>query len=810
MRNRRVVRIGFASPPARGVIIFAMAVSGDTGGVRRLRVMIRGVVQGVGFRPFVYRLATGAGLGGWVVNSAQGVFLEVEGPSAALDGFLTRLRTDAPPRASIQSLEWSLLEPAGLGAFEIRESDGSGPRTTLVMPDVAVCANCLREMFDPEDRRYLYPFTNCTNCGPRYSILEALPYDRPNTTMRGFRMCADCAAEYNNPLDRRFHAQPIACPACGPRLALWRAVGTTDVAASGGEALLAACEALRRGEIIAVKGLGGFHLMADAGREAAVRRLRERKRREAKPLALMAPDMGWARRLCFVAPAEERLLASPESPIVLMARRPDAPVASAVAPDNPTLGVMLPYTPLHHLLLREMGVPLVATSGNLSDEPICTDEREAAARLGGIADWLLVHDRPIARAVDDSVARVLCGREQVLRRARGYAPLPIVLPGLEWAGGAVFAAGAHLKNTVAVTAGGGVVLSQHIGDLDTAESHAAFVRTAESLAALYGVRPSAAACDLHPDYHSTHYARSLGLPVAAVQHHHAHLLACLAENDLRGPALGVVWDGTGYGTDGTIWGGEFLIAELSSADFRRAGHLRPFRLPGGDAAAREPRRAALAVLFDTLGPEAFSLRHLPTLGAFTAEELRVLRTMLESGVHCPVTTSAGRLFDAVASLCGLRQRSTFEGQAAMELEFAAAGTEGSGDFVKENNENFAGPHYEYSFTTADGYFVIDWRPAVRAILADIHKGCPARFISIGFHIMLTHSIVSAARHVGLERVVLTGGCFQSRLLTEGAVSALSAAGFKPVWHQRVPPNDGGIALGQVVAALAGRGSGGRG
>ncbi|MCX7718921.1 MAG: carbamoyltransferase HypF [Candidatus Sumerlaeaceae bacterium] len=787
-----------------------MTMTGDTGGLRRLRVVIRGVVQGVGFRPFVYRLAREAGLGGWVVNSAQGVFLEVEGMAGALDDFLTRLRTQAPPRASIQSLEWSLLEPAGLGPFEIRESDECGPRTAVVMPDVAVCADCLREMFDPADRRYLYPFINCTNCGPRYSIIEALPYDRPNTTMRRFAMCADCATEYNNPLDRRFHAQPIACPACGPRLALWRGVVAGEVAASGHEALRAAAAALRRGEIVAVKGLGGFHLMADAAQGGAVRRLRERKRREAKPLALMVPDMGWARRLCVVSASEERLLASPESPIVLMARRTDAPVAAEVAPDNPSLGVMLPYTPLHHLLLREAGLPLVATSGNLSDEPICTDEREAAVRLGAIADWLLVHDRPIARAVDDSVVRVLCGREQVLRRARGYAPLPVMLPGLVAEGETIFAAGAHLKNTVALTAAGGVVLSQHIGDLDTAESHEAFVRTAASLQGLYGASPSVAACDLHPDYHSTHYARSLGLPVRAVQHHHAHLLACLAENDLRGPALGVVWDGTGYGLDGTIWGGEFLIAELSSPQFRRAGHLRPFRLPGGDAAAREPRRAALAVLFDTLGPEVFSLQHLPTLGAFTPEELRVLRAMLESGVHCPVTTSAGRLFDAVASLAGLRQRSTFEGQAAMELEFAAGGMETCRDFVKENNENLNGPHYEYSFTTTHGNFVIDWRPAVRAILADIHEGYPARFISVGFHSMLTRCIVSAARHAGVEHVVLTGGCFQNRLLTEGAVAALSAAGFVPVWHQRVPPNDGGVALGQVVAALAWRGGGGKG
>ncbi len=658
----------------------------------RLKLAVRGAVQGVGFRPFVFRLAEELKLAGWVNNSPQGVFIEVEGPRPALEKFLLRLETEKPPRSFIQSLESSWLDSVGYKNFEIRASETGGGKTALVMPDIATCPDCLREIFDPKNRRHRYPFTNCTNCGPRFSIIESLPYDRANTSMRQFVMCPACQAEYDNPRDRRFHAQPNACPVCGPHLELFECGDTSPLSKRGhvravqnNDALVAAAEALRRGQIVAVKGIGGFHLMVDARNEAAVKRLRERKHREEKPFALMFPTLDSGKSVCEVSPLEERLLRSPEAPVVLLRRRRQSQIsnlkfqiAEGVAPNNPNLGVMLPSNPLQHLLMAELGFPIVATSGNLSDEPICTDEREALERLGGIADVFLVHNRPIVRHVDDSIVRVMLGREMVLRRARGYAPLPISIPvaadvrrlksrsqnqsepphvgGYE----TILAVGAHLKNAVALAVGNQVFISQHIGDLETEPASDAFRRVIADFEKLYDARPEIIAADLHPDYLSTKFAsetccqRPAGssdssagkMPAAhffGVQHHIAHVLSCMAENEIAPPALGVSWDGTGYGLDGTIWGGEFF--QIADGHIERIAHLRPFRLPGGDKAVREPRRPAIGLLYEMFGDAAFEMKHLPPFQDVTPVESGALRGMLRRKLNSPPTSSIGRLFE---------------------------------------------------------------------------------------------------------------------------------------------------------------------
>ena len=745
----------------------------------RLAITIRGAVQGVGFRPFIYRLATELGLNGWVLNSGQGVFIEVEGVREALTQFLVRIGKERPPRAFIQSLESSVLDAVGYDQFKIAYSEKDGPKTALVLPDIATCSDCLREILEPADRRYRYPFTNCTNCGPRFTIIEALPYDRSNTSMKGFALCADCCREYRDPMDRRFHAQPLACPKCGPHLELWDARG--EMVAQGDDAMTRGAQMVCQGKIVALKGIGGFQLIVDAHNESAIRELRIRKRREAKPFALLYPSVELVRQDCQVSDLEERVLVSPESPIVLLRQRTGrAQLAFSVAPGNPCFGVMLPYTPLHHLFMRELGFPVVATSGNLSDEPICTDEREALERLAGIADFFLVHDRPIVRPVDDSVVRMIGGREMVLRRARGYAPLPVhfqdPLP-------VVLAVGSHLKNSVALSLGTEVFISQHIGDLETAEAFSAFRRVVTDLQHLYEASPEMIACDMHPDYLSTKYAAKLQAEPHLVQHHCAHVLACMAENELEPPVLGVSWDGTGYGPDGTIWGGEFLLA--GEIGFERVAHFHQFRLPGGEAAVREPRRAALGVLAEAVGQNAFEENWLAPVRDFSASELSLIQQMLAKGLNAPATSSVGRLFDAVASLVGLRQRGSFEGQAAMELEFAVRpGVEETYPFMV----NEAAPR------------VVDWTPMLRAILSDLEQGQEAGVISAKFHNTLTEIIVSVARQIDEQRIVLTGGCFQNRYLIERSAQRLLDSGFRCYWHQRVPPNDGGISLGQVMSA----------
>ena len=735
---------------------------------------------------------------GWVNNSPQGVFIEVEGARDHLENFLLRLDSEKPPCSFIQSLESTWLDAAGHKIFEIRPSENFGDKSALVLPDIATCPDCLREIFDPRNRRHLYPFTNCTNCGPRFSIIESLPYDRANTAMKKFAMCPKCQAEYGDPRDRRFHAQPNACPVCGPRLELWSAAGEAIFGAN--EALLAAANAIRRGKIVAVKGIGGFHLMVDARNEKVVQLLRERKRREEKPFALMFSSLESVKAVCEVSPLEERLLCSPESPIVLLRqskpaiRDPESAIATSVAPGNPNFGVMLPSNPLHHLLMAELNFPIVATSGNWSDEPICTDEREALERLGGIADLFLVHNRPILRHMDDSIVRIVLDREMVLRRARGYAPLPICLESKVQSPKpkAILAVGGHLKNSVALAIGGQVFIGQHIGDLETGPANAAFRRVIADFEKLYDVKPEIVAADLHPDYLSTRFANELTkVRRVGVQHHVAHVLSCMAENEIAPPVLGVSWDGTGFGADGTIWGGEFFLITKNACD--RVAHLRSFRLPGGDKAVKEPRRAAVGLLWEMFGDTAFEMNHLPLFQHLSQIELSALKGMLQRKLNSPLTSSAGRLFDAVASIINLRQQICFEGQAAMSLEFALDGI--------ETDETYELRIADCGMKNPKSEIILDWQPMIEMILADVKNGVSPCKISAKFHNALAGAIVSVARSFGLNRVVLSGGCFQNRYLTERVVRRLRDDKFQPYWHQRVPSNDGGIALGQIVAVL---------
>jgi hydrogenase maturation protein HypF len=748
----------------------------------RLRVLVRGAVQGVGFRPFVHRRATALGLSGWVRNSSEGVVVEAEGGADELSVFVETIRTSPPENAVVTAIEVHRIDPCGEAAFAIRPSETAGARTAQLLPDLATCADCLAELFSPSDRRYRYPFINCTQCGPRFSIIEDTPYDRARTSMRRFPMCRACRTEYEDPGDRRFHAEPNACPGCGPRLALWDPRGST--LARDHDALLAAAAALRDGAIVALKGIGGFHLLADARTEATVQLLRRRKRRPEKPFAVMFPSLAEISERCCISPAEKTLLTSFARPIVLL-RRTGELLAEAVAPGNPWLGVLLPYAPVHHLLMQELGFPIVATSGNIADEPIVTDETEALQRLAAIADFFLVHDRPIVRPLDDSVARVVCGRELVLRRARGYAPAPITADGMP---SGILASGGHLKTTIALTVPGNAVLSQHIGDLDTGAAREVHARAARDMIDLHRLRPRLAVGDLHPDYASRRLAEAFELPFLAVQHHVAHVAACMAEHGIRPPALGVAWDGTGFGTDGTIWGGEFLL--MRDTGWRRMAHLRPFRLPGGDAAARQPRRAAIGLLYEAFGNQAFAMTDIAPVAAFTPAERVILLTMLARGTNAPLTSSAGRLFDAFAALCGLRQRASYEGQAAAELEWAAG-------------DRAAGHRYEFSVRQAkqgEAPLIVDWQPALESSLADLRAGGDTGMVSEALHNGLASAIAEVACRIGEHRVVLSGGCFQNARLTEVAVAALRARGFEPIWHRRVPPNDGGIALGQVTWA----------
>lgn len=713
----------------------------------RIRARIAGAVQGVGFRPHVYRLAQRHGVKGFVLNSPAGVLIEAEAENGAVRSFVEQLRAEPPSLAVISSFVTESLPDAGYRDFRVESSGTSGEPEAFLLPDLAMCAECRREIFDPADRRYRYPFTTCTHCGPRYSIVESLPYDRPRTSMRDFPMCAACEAEYRDPSNRRFHAQTNCCPECGPRLQLWSPAGA--VLAEREEALRRAAQAVREGRILALKGIGGFHLICDARNREALLELRRRKQRPSKPFAVMLPDHG------------HPLLHTPASPIVLLENTLPLPVE--VAPGNPLLGVMIPYSPLHALLMEELRFPIVATSGNLTDDPICHDEREALERLRGVADLFLVHNRRILRPVDDSIVREIDGEAVVLRRARGYAPLPLEAP-RELP--EMFSTGGHKKNTVAFARGRRVFLSQHLGDLSTAAALDNHRRMTADFQRIYAVRPRAVACDLHPDYGSTAAARAMGVEVRAVQHHVAHLFSAVLEHGAEPPVFAASWDGTGAGVDGAAWGGEFLLWQ--DGIVRRTGHLRPFRLPGGEQAVREPRRALLGVAWEMGRPE-LARPH------FADNEWQVLLRTIERGLNAPWTTSAGRLFDAAAALLGLCRRASFEGEAAMLVEFAARGA-GCAQAV---------PMEE------------DWAPLLER-LADGRLPAAARAALL--HASLAESIVAAARRADVETVVLTGGCFQNALLAETAARRLRAEGFRPLLHRRLPPNDGGLAAGQLLAA----------
>jgi hydrogenase maturation protein HypF len=759
---------------------------------------VRGTVQGVGFRPFVARLAGRLGLRGWVRNDLRGVTIRALASPGVWREFGDALVREAPAAARLASLhereasELGNLAPLPAKGFVILASELEAvARTVAVTPDLALCADCRRELATPGDRRCGYPFVNCTNCGPRYTIICDLPYDRPRTTMAAFQMCPSCQCEYDLPSDRRFHAQPNACPVCGPQVELHDAAGRLQAGAA--TAIAAAGAALRAGRIVAVKGMGGFHLMVDAANETAVSELRRRKHREEKPLAVMFPSIEWLRDCAQPTLEEERWLTSAAAPIVLVRRRDGAPLASSVAPGNPWVGALLPHAPLQVLLLEAAGRPLVATSGNLSEEPLCTDNDEARSRLGGIADLFLVHNRPIARPIDDSVMRPSREGTILLRRARGFAPAPFALPPAVAASEPLLCVGGHMKSTVAVAAGSSLVLSPYVGDLGNPISVAAFRRAVELLGSLHAARFAAVVCDAHPDYASTRYAESLGLPIFRVQHHLAHILACLLEHE-GGPdrVLGVAWDGTGYGPDGTVWGGEFLAVDRMARTARRVAHLRPFRLPGGEAAVREPRRCAVGLLHELFGGEEARIAPPAAELGFRAEETALLRSTLDRGLHAPVTTSAGRLFDGVAALLGVRLVSSFEGQAAMELEFAAEG-------AAEDAEPWPLPVVE---SAGRHCWELDWRPMLKRLL-ELRGTTDRAELAARFHGTLARGIAEVASRVGLPAVALSGGCFQNARLLELTTRELRGAGFQVLAHRDLPPNDGGLSAGQALGAFWG-------
>ncbi len=754
--------------------------------MRRAQVRVQGTVQGVGFRPYVFVLAEEHGLAGTVRNDTRGVLVDVEGPAAAVDAFVRDLPRRAPPLARVEGVVVGELQPSGAEGFTIVDSDAGGEPNAAVAADSATCADCLAELADPGDRRHRYPFVNCTNCGPRFTIVRGVPYDRPQTTMAGFAMCDACQAEYEDPRDRRFHAQPNACPDCGPRARLVDAEDREVDTAGAVDAVAGAAALLRAGAIVAVKGLGGYHLACRADDADACATLRARKHREDKPFALMVADVDAARALVTLTAEDEALLGSAARPVVLAARRADAAVAPTVAPGVTELGVMLAYTPLHHLLLADVGVPLVMTSGNASDEPIAYHDEDAADRLRSIADAFLVHDRPVHIRTDDSVVRVVDGRTQTLRRSRGYVPDTLRLPVA--CARPVLGCGAELKSTFCLAKADRAWVGHHIGDLGNLETLVSYTEGIAHFERLFAAEPAVVAHDLHPDYLSTTYAAEReGVQLIGVQHHHAHLAAVLAEHGLSGPAAGAIYDGTGYGTDGTVWGGELLVGDL--AGFQRVGHLRPVALPGGDRAVREPWRMACSWLVACSGedeevpmPEVFAGQVAPAMWDAVAGLAR-------SGFSAPPTSSMGRLFDAVAALCGLPPRVTYEGQAAIALEALADGAE-RGAYPLPRGD--------------DG--VLDARVTVGAVVADLAAGVPSAQVAARLHRGVAEATASAcaatASDAGVDTVVLSGGVFQNRLLLTDACARLRALGLHVLTPERLPPNDGGIAFGQVAVAAA--------
>ncbi len=762
------------------------------GGVVRERISVGGIVQGVGFRPFVYRLAHELALTGRIVNTVHGVEIEAQGRLENVDRLVKSLKTDAPPMATVGNIRRKKINPADGKEFRIENSPGGEGRTAPVAPDSAVCGDCLAEMRDNSDRRWRYPFINCTNCGPRYTIIAGIPYDRPNTTMAAFTMCPACRQEYEDPLNRRFHAQPNACPVCGPRAWLAAPDGSELSIPDGEDPLHVAGRLLRQGHVLAVKGLGGFHLAADATSEQAVATLRARKRRQGKPFAMMLPDLAAVEQICKTNKLERDYLQSPARPIILLAKkkRPMVELAKKISPGMEEHGLMLAYTPLHYLLLQAAGnVPLVMTSGNMSDEPIVIDNERALDRLGRLADYFLLHDRPIRTRNDDSVMRRMGRKVFPLRRSRGFAPRPVrltrKLP-------PVLAVGGQLKNTVCLVRGHDAFISQHVGDIDGGDSYRFFVDTVEQMLRLFELDPDRVACDMHPAYQSSRWARSLsGKRVVEVQHHHAHIVSCMADNGIAGKVLGVALDGTGYGPDGTIWGGEFLAADEKG--FERLGHLPLCMLPGGETAIRHTWRTARALFSSAMGTEKLDQLGIELWDRVGGEALAAVDRMIATGINSPLSSGCGRLFDAVAALTGVRTEALYEGQAAVELEALASRTSSA-----------KARKYEFALDESGGMAVPDLAPMLAEIAGDCAAGVEPQLIARGFHDCLVNVIAAVCERLshksGLDRIVLSGGVFNNRLILEGLSSRIRGLGLRVYSHRQVPPGDGGISLGQAIIA----------
>ena len=805
--------------------------------VRLAQINVRGIVQGVGFRPFIYGLAIKHNLKGWVYNSSDGVKIEVEGKEKTVEQFFLEIKTQVPPLAQIEEITISYLPFKGYEIFEIRHSVAEEGKYQLISPDIATCQACLKELLDPDDRRYHYPFTNCTNCGPRFTIIEDMPYDRPKTTMRYFQMCPQCQAEYDNPLDRRFHAQPNACPKCGPQVELLDAEGLQVTIAgqnsfaaakakqSYSDAITTASQFLKQGKILAIKGLGGFLLACDATNDTAIKTLRQRKKRSTKPFAIMVPSVDEAKKHCDISAKEEDLLTSHQSPIVLMKWKSDSFVSREVAPNLQYLGVMLPYTPLYHILLRDTGLPLVMTSGNFSEEPIAKDNDEALKRLSGIADYFLVHDRYIYSRYDDSVVIVERETSQLVRRARSYAPYPVHLP---FKAKQVLGCGAEEKNSFCLTRDNHAFLSQHIGDMENVETLDNFHSTISLYKRLFRIEPEIIAHDLHPDYLATKYAQEAGhsgIRLIPVQHHHAHIVSCMADNGVESPVIGVAFDGTGMGSDGNIWGGEFLVADYYK--FQRAGHLEYLPLPGGDAAIKRPYRTAIGYILSLLGENvltdlitvsrseviatAANQAQLASLKEVSEIEIEIIKRQIAKKINSPLTSSMGRLFDAISALIGIRGEIGYEGQAAIELEMAAhiCYCQGqSSSVIARNISNKAIPDnqgcYPYHIIEDRGMRIVQLKALLSAVVEDLRLGTPHGTISLKFHStiaqMTNEMCQMIASDTGITQVALSGGVFQNRLLLRKMIGLLEKSGFQVFTHRQVPTNDGGIALGQAVIA----------